>query len=101
MAKKKSKVLASEAEFTTGSWSGQPQFKCKQCPFDTFSRNQMLTHLVEQHGSEAALDELFPASAEPQAVRLQEPEKPTGDELPAGIYEIEIEEVDDAQNDPE
>jgi hypothetical protein len=63
----------------------------------------MLTHLVEAHNSEAALDALFPKrAAQAVAVKLQEPAKtesdvPEGD--PArGVFEIDLEEVSDGKN---
>jgi hypothetical protein len=82
------------AEYETGSWSGQPQYTCNTCRFDTLDQKRMLEHLVEQHSSLAALETLFPG--QPQ----QEPESITAGEPTSEIYEIEVEEVDDAQNNP-
>jgi hypothetical protein len=105
VAKKKNPIVTTsplagevEREFTTGLWSGQTQYKCNDCLYDTFNKKQMLTHLVEQHGSMAALEELFPSGSKSQTVLLQEPERPTSQEFPGEVYEIEFEEVEDATN---
>lgn len=71
MAKKKNPIaapadsLVSEAacEYEAGVWAGIPHHQCKLCHFDTLAGlDVMLTHLVERHSSEMALEALFPSS---------------------------------------
>ena len=52
-------------EYVMAKWAGLNHYRCKKCAFDTLDLRGMLMHLVEQHNSEAALDELFPASEAP------------------------------------
>lgn len=92
MAKKKnsdSVVPASkETEYETGEWAGSPHYRCKLCLFDTLAGlDVMLTHLVERHSSDAALNTLFSDST------VQTPE---GDPT-IGINEV-LKEANDATN---
>lgn len=60
MTKKKNLITAA-SEYEVGEWAGSPHYKCKRCQFDTLiGLDVMLTHLVERHSSEAALNTLFP-----------------------------------------
>jgi len=37
--------------FTMGSWNGFPQWKCKQCPWDTLDgEGALMEHYAERHG---------------------------------------------------
>lgn len=90
-----------EPEYEVGKWSGQAHYRCMRCAFDTLDKERMLEHLVEQHSSTVALEELFPSSKPAaQTVRLQEPVKAAGELVPEGdpangVFEISITEVDD------
>lgn len=106
MVKKKTitKKPSPAADYGVGEWAGQVQLTCKHCQFDTLAGEAaMLTHLVEAHGSEAALDALFPNRAQVApaiAVQLREPVKADSEGIPEGdpangVYEIDIEEVGD------
>lgn len=55
MQKKKKIAL----EYTIGAWSGQTQFRCASCAFDTLDGVAMLNHLVNEHNSETALEALI------------------------------------------
>jgi hypothetical protein len=46
-------------EFTNNSWAGNPHFECNSCLFDTFILTEMYRHLVNNHDSEAALEQLL------------------------------------------
>jgi len=45
-------------EYHVGTWSGQPHYQCRFCMFDTFDRVVILNHLVNEHNSMSALEEL-------------------------------------------
>lgn len=46
-------------EYTVGLWAGVEQFACSLCAFDVLEdRKAMLEHLMNEHGSEQALEEL-------------------------------------------
>ena len=71
MAKKKNLIETPPAspagdeagEYEVGVWAGRPHYRCKLCQFDTLiGLGTMLTHLVERHSSETALEAFFPSS---------------------------------------
>jgi len=78
-----------QPEYTIGSWSGIVQYSCNLCAFDFLKDEQkMLTHLMEVHNSEAALEKIVglpkghdvdtaestPTQSPGEVVMLQEPE---------------------------
>lgn len=58
------------AEYVNRSWGGLAHYECCSCTFDTFSHTEMLEHLVNNHNSEKALEEL--CSAESSANQSEE-----------------------------
>ena len=82
------------AEYTVGEWAGREHFRCGLCAFDTLiGRATMLTHLVDAHSSEKALEELVALetsleSTAPHDVRLKEVPP-----APAAIIELSEEDV--------
>lgn len=59
MAKGKGRV-----EFEIGSWGGMVHFRCASCSFDSFDKHEMFTHLMNEHDSEAALEQLLSKESE-------------------------------------
>lgn len=81
--------------YTTGQWSGLPNYSCTHCPFATLDEAEMLTHIIDRH---LAQPELNPEPLQP----LQEPEAeiPTGAELPVLVVTPEqLSKLAQAQND--
>ena len=73
-------------EYEVGVWAGSPHYSCRLCVFDTLNGlDVMLTHLVERHSSEAALNALFPSAPD----QLPEDESVDG---------VETKEVEDGAN---
>lgn len=71
--------------YEVGEWAGRPHYRCKLCPFNTLiGQDTVLTHLVDRHSSDAALEILFP--------------KATTNETPTS--EVASEEIDHATNGP-
>jgi len=66
-------------EFEKGLWAGKVQYRCKLCPFDCLEdEGRLLTHLMEIHNSEVALEKILGDVPEPdpqsEVVMLREPE---------------------------
>lgn len=57
-------------ECQVGEWAGYPHYVCKLCVFDTLAELAMLTHLVNEHGSEGVLAALI-ALEEQQSAQTQ------------------------------
>ena len=51
----------STSEYKVTPWGGQDHFSCTLCQgkFDTFNKQAMLEHLVNEHDSEKALNEMY------------------------------------------
>lgn len=97
MAKKKKPETIiekpSEELYSVGTWAGMPQYRCCRCAFDTLNLQEMLNHLVGQHDSIGALEELVKAEKdEPQkpAVQQAEASLPEGEEE---LFEVELKET--------
>jgi hypothetical protein len=86
MAKKHREQKVTEAsrapqqEYMTGAWGGIAQYQCRHCAFDVLDdRKAILRHLMDAHGSTAALEELLvleaveKPQAEPEAEHEAEP----------------------------
>lgn len=74
-------------EYTVSKWSGMDHYQCNLCPVDSLNQVDMLVHLVDVHGSERALEQLYPKSDAPAVT-------PTNAEggSESEIYEIELKE---------
>lgn len=80
----------SKIGYTVGQWAGHPQFRCKECAFDTLDLDVMLEHLLRVH-SVIALNESAPPSEPSPPTPLPEGE---GSEVERadGIFEIDLKE---------
>lgn len=60
--------MKEEDFYNEGTWAGQPNYECKQCPYKNLDKSKVLEHVARRH------------------VPPPEPEKPTGvvllDQLP-------------------
>lgn len=66
------------AQYEVGMWSGQPQYCCKLCAFDTMiGPATMLDHLVKAHNSMQALEALI--ALEGHGLQLQQDTQPNED----------------------
>ena len=74
--------------YSTGEWSGLPQYACLGCAFDTLNLDDMLEHLVLQHSPVSQLQE--PQTNQPAEAKDEQ-----------DFYEISLEEVDDGKNNPD
>jgi hypothetical protein len=58
MAKRKQSQKPVLPGYSTSSWSGHAHYHCTVCRFDTLAKATILNHLIVDHDSEAALEEL-------------------------------------------
>lgn len=61
--------VKTEGGYHIGQWSGQPHYQCRFCMFDTFDRVAILNHLVNEHNSMSALEELYNQGAPTQPAK--------------------------------
>lgn len=77
-----------EKLYRVGSWSGQTQYECTLCAFDTLHEDVMIEHIRSAH----TLDSLISLS-EPVAARPAQTTDAGEDKSLIGVYEIDLEEV--------
>lgn len=77
--------------YRVAQWAGMPKYDCKQCAFDSLDLDAMLEHLIERHSVIAITEPV--EQPEAPGEKLAEP-----DEVAHGIYEISLEEVENATN---
>lgn len=63
-------------QYTTGTWSGLPNYSCTSCPYQTLDEAEMITHILERHTPRPEQPE---TKADPESA---EAEIPGGTDLP-------------------
>ena len=81
-----------EQLYSVGEWSGQPQYKCKLCPFDCMRQEAILSHIEQVHFPKF----LSEPARTPSGILVADKNGNVVDQDEqhlVGVYEVDLEEV--------
>lgn len=81
-----------EQLYAVGEWSGQPQYKCKLCPFDAMRQEAILQHIEQVHFPKFLSEPARTPSGILVADKNGNVVNPDEQAL-VGVYEVDLEEV--------